>query len=234
MRTDGKGGASSDYGWGTSAVGVNRASDPRDHPFPRGTRIVIGLSNSQHLLQPHTHYRWAWGPSPAEGHLWSHTSHGWPNSTASPNVCDVPTTCPTGGGGPAGGQLPGPGGPSRWALRKEPAQVEAACCSRRRHLLPQCSSAVPAHTLLGSSGALVHLIYLTFGKLSPWGSAPVSPAHVSSPPPAPRLHTQHSLPSRAVPTFVPSEQNTPAQLSPLCPLALSSQRPYLSPAPLTV
>lgn len=26
-------------------------------------------------------------------------------------------------------------------------------------------SGVPAHTLLGSSGALVYLIYLTFGKL---------------------------------------------------------------------
>ena len=30
-------------------------------------------------------------------------------------------------------------------------------------------SGVPAHTLLGSSGALVYLIYLTFGKLSPQG-----------------------------------------------------------------
>ena len=95
-------------------------------------------------------------------------------------------------------------------------------------------SGVPAHTLLGSSGALVYLIYLTFGKLSPQGSAPVSPTHISSPPPTPRLHARHSLPSRAVPTFVPSEQNTPAQLSPLCPLALSSPRPYLTPAPLTV
>ena len=49
-------------------MGVNRASDPRDHPFPRGTRIVIGLSNSQHLLQPHTHtLPMGLGPQPRRG-----------------------------------------------------------------------------------------------------------------------------------------------------------------------
>ena len=111
------------------------------------------------------------GPSPAEGCLWSHTSREWPDSAVPPSMRGVPTTRPTVGGGPADGHLPGPGGPRAGT----PARTVRLPAAAAGAIFPTLElSGVRDHTLLGSSGALVHLIYWTFRDTEPRGSAPTS------------------------------------------------------------
>lgn len=72
-----------------------------------------------------------------------------------------------------------PAGP-RWALalgsvQGTPARTVRLPAAAAGAILPTLElSGIRDHTLLGSSGALVHLIYLTFGDTEPRSSAPTS------------------------------------------------------------